>query len=50
MFPIRAHLFDENGVSAAGVSEQKLDMVLDDCAIRIPDVVPRIFKHWQSER
>lgn len=50
LYPITAHLFDENGVSRSGVSEQKLDTVLDDCAIRIPDIVPIIFAHWQSRR
>lgn len=50
MLPIRAHLFDDNNVSLSGVSEDKLDAVLDDCAKRIPDIVPTIFLHWQSMR
>ena len=49
-YPIRAHLFDENGVSQSGVSEQELDSVLDECAKRIPVVVPLIFNHWQKKR
>lgn len=50
IYPIRAHLYDEDGSSLSGVDEKDLDRVLDECVQEIPSVVPKIFKYWQSKR
>lgn len=50
IYPIHAHLYDENGISFSGVDEKDLDQVLDECVQEIPNVVAKIFKYWQSKR
>ncbi len=50
MFPILAHLFDEDGRSLVGAAETVLDALLDRSAERIPETVPNIFTYWQSKR
>jgi len=43
-------LFDEEGVSASGVSERELDAHLARAAKKIPATVPQMFSYWQSRR
>ena len=43
MFPIFAHLLDENGNSLVGAKQEQLNALLDAAAERIPDVVPKIY-------
>lgn len=50
MFPVFAHLFDEDGRSLVGATEEQLDAVLDRAAERIPETVPNVFTYWQSKR
>jgi uncharacterized protein len=50
MAPIFAHLFDKDGRSLSGASEEELDKVLDDAAKQLPEVVPNIFTHWKGKR
>ncbi len=48
LFPILAHLFDDDGNSLSGASEEELPMVLDEAAQLIGSSVPRIFRFWQT--
>jgi uncharacterized protein len=48
MFPIFAHLLDENGNSLVGAKQEQLDALLDATAERIPDVVPKIYGFWRN--
>jgi uncharacterized protein len=50
MEPVFAHLFDEDGVSLSGASEQELDKVLDEEAEKIPELIPNIFTYWKAQR
>ncbi len=50
MFPIFAHLFDEDGRSLVGATEEQMDALLDTAAEMIPEAVPSIFSFWQSKR
>jgi hypothetical protein len=50
MFPILAHLFDENGKSLVGAAEEQLDALLASTADEISETVPRIFTFWQKKR
>jgi uncharacterized protein len=50
MFPIFAHLFDEDGRSLVGATEEQMDALLDTAAEMIPEAVPSIFSFWQSRR
>ena len=50
MFPILAHLFDEDGRSLVGANDAVLDALLDRSAERIPETVPNIFTYWQAKR
>jgi hypothetical protein len=50
MEPVFAHLFDEDGVSLSGASEQELDKVLDEAAEKIPELIPNIFTYWKAQR
>jgi len=49
MFPILAHLLDENGNSLVGATQEQLDSLLDVASERIPDVVPRIYNFWRQK-
>ncbi len=48
MFPIFAHLFDKDGRSLVGATEEQMDALLDTAAEMIPETVPKIFSFWQS--
>jgi hypothetical protein len=50
MFPIFAHLLDDEGNSLVGAKQEQLDSFLDAAAERIPDVVPKIYGFWRSKR
>ena len=50
MFPILAHLFDDEGNSLSGASKEELPAVLDEAAQQIPVSVPKIFAFWPSRR
>src|SRR5690606_13446289 len=50
MFPILAHLFDDEGKSLSGASKDELPAVLDEAAKLIPVSVPKIFAFWPSRR
>lgn len=50
LFPILAHLIDEDGNSLVGAQQEELDALLDSSAEKIPEVVPQIFQFWQSRR
>jgi len=50
MFPILAHLFDDDGKSLSGASKEELPAVLDEAAQLIPVSVHKIFAFWQSKR
>jgi len=50
MFPILAHLLDDEGQSLVGAKQDQLDALLDMAAERIPETVPHIFSFWQSKR
>lgn len=50
MFPILAHLFDDDGYSLSGESEEELPVVLGQAAQLIPGTVPKIFAFWQLKR
>src|SRR5690606_9736406 len=49
MFPILAHLFDDDGNSLSGASKEELPKVLDEAAQLIPVSVPKIFTFWQAK-
>jgi uncharacterized protein len=44
MMPILVHMIDENGNSMFGISQEEIDMVLDDAADVIPILVPAIYR------
>ena len=48
IFPILAHILDDNGNPIIGVEQENLDELLDNCAKDIPRVVPNIFVYWQQ--
>ena len=48
MFPILAHLIDEEGASLVGARQDQIDALLDMAAEQIPATVPDIFKFWQG--
>jgi len=48
MFPVLAHLFDENGNSLIGVDQTELDALLDKAARQIPMTVPNLFTYWKA--
>jgi uncharacterized protein len=48
MFPIFAHLLDENGNSLVGAKQEELDALLGAAAGRISEVVPRIYGFWRD--
>ena len=50
MFPILAHLFDDEGNSLIGASKDDHPKVLDEAAERIAPTVPNIFTFWQSKQ
>ena len=50
MFPILAHLIDDEGKSLVGAKQEQLDALLDAAAERIPDVVPEIYGFWRQKR
>ena len=50
MFPILAHLFDADGQSLVGASEEQMDALLDTAAGAIPTNVGNIFTHWKAQR
>ena len=50
LFPIMAHLLDENGNSLVGAHQEELDGLMDTSAKRIPEVVTNIFAYWRSKR
>ena len=50
MFPIFAHLFDKDGQSLVGATEEQLDALHDMAAEDIPKAVPHIFTFWQAKR
>lgn len=50
MFPVFAHLFDEDGRSLVGAREQVMDALLDEAANRLPETVPQVFTYWKSKR
>jgi len=47
IFPILAHILDDNGNPIVGVRQEGLDELLDKCADDIPLIVPHIFTYWQ---
>jgi len=47
IFPILAHILDDNGNPIVGVRQEDLDELLDKCADDIPLTVPHIFTYWQ---
>ncbi|WP_457938831.1 YecA/YgfB family protein [Mesorhizobium sp. 10J20-29] len=50
MFPVFAHLFDEDGKSLVGAQEKVMDALLDTASRRIPETVPNVFTYWKSKR
>lgn len=50
MFPILAHLIDDEGNSLVGARQDELDALLDTAAELIPDTVPHIYKFWQGTK
>ena len=50
MFPVLAHLFDEDGQSLVQASEEELDALLGTAAEMIPATIPNIFTFWQAQR
>jgi uncharacterized protein len=46
--PIVAHLMDENGNSAVGIPQEKLDVALAEAADAIPAAVAGIFSYWRQ--
>lgn len=48
LFPIFAHLIDDEGNSLVGAKQEQLDALLDVAAERIPDVVPKIYAFWRQ--
>ena len=48
MFPIFAHLLDEDGNSLVGAQQDQIDALLDAAAEQIAVTVPNIFKFWQA--
>lgn len=50
IFPILAHLFDNDGHSLSGASKAELPAMLDEAASLIPVSVPKIYTFWQAKR
>jgi uncharacterized protein len=50
MFPIVAHLFDDEGNSIIGTKQEDIDALLGAAAEEIPENVPLIFDYWRSRR
>lgn len=50
LFPIFAHLFEDDGSSVMGIAEEQVEEMLEHAAGRIATVVPMIFAFWQSKR
>jgi len=50
MFPVLAHLFDEDSQSLVEVSEEEMHALLDTAAEMIPTTIPNIFTLWQAKR
>jgi len=50
MFPILAHLFDDEGNSLSGATKEELPAALDEAAQLIPVSVSKIFVFWRSRR
>ena len=50
MFPVLAHLVDEDGQSLVEASEKQMDALLDTAAEMIPTTIPHIFTFWQAKR
>ncbi len=50
MFPILAHLFDNDGNPVLGTEEEQMDAILDAAAELIPQTVPHVFAYWQAKR
>ena len=50
MFPILAHLMDEDGTSLVGARQDQIDALHGMAAEQIPVTVPLIFKFWRGNR
>ncbi len=50
MFPILAHLVDENGDSAVGARKEDLPEMLDEASKLIPGAVTGLFDYWEERR
>lgn len=50
MFPILAHLLDNDGKPVLDTKEEQMDAVLDAAAELIPQTVPHIFAYWQAKQ
>ena len=48
IFPILAHILDDDGNPIISVEQENLDELLDKSAKDIPRVVPNIFVYWQQ--
>lgn len=48
MFPVAAHLFDENGNSLVGAEQTELDALLEAAVEEIPETVLQIYRYWRS--
>lgn len=50
LFPIMAHLFDDDGKSVMGIPVDEVESTLDFAAEEIGNTVPLIYAFWQSKR
>lgn len=50
LFPVLAHIIDDEGNPLVEVTGQDLNEMLDAAAVMIPETVPKIYTFWKSKR